>query len=129
MPSHYYGVKANGATVDVVNDYPLLADYFTDGVLPNFIDKFVQGGNTAGTEIGAGLPNISGSILRVMFRDATAFDGCFSIRSTDTVLVGNNTTTAGGIIDFSASNSSSIYGNSATVQPPARTAIPYICYA
>lgn len=74
----------------------------------------------AGTTIEAGLPNITYNTEDRVFGNGTVSNGALTITP-----VGNSTTYnsagqyKGGKIDFDASNSNSIYGNSTTVQPPA----------
>ena len=89
--------------------------------LPNLIDKFIQGSNTAGTIKAAGLPNITGA-FRPLIWTTPGNTGAFGITST----LNDRTASAGSAfgthtVDFNASRSSSIYGNSTTVQPPALT--------
>lgn len=115
-------------------------DGSTTFALPNLINKFVEGSTTAGTTKAAGLPNITGSFDPKIFR---ASDGSVSVIQTQNTTgafyrTGENMqsryyspagytnnnyvpTTA-----FDASRSSSIYGNSNTVQPPALTMKPFI---
>ena len=91
--------------------------------LPNLIDKFVQGNATSGTVKTAGLPNITGSFhADFIMAEAYQSSGAF----TQTLLRGWNLMDggSGNVIyrqDLDASRSSSIYGNSTTVQPPALT--------
>ena len=102
--------------------------------LPNLIDKFIEGGNTAGTVKAAGLPNITGEAYlqptqggvdtvpsaigaftttteAIRSSNPGAGDSTFSTSSTSPYYTDN--------INLDASRSSSIYGNSTTVQPPA----------
>ena len=119
----------NGATVSKVT-YPDLFNAIgytyggsgNDFNLPNLIDKFIEGGNIAGTEKEAGLPNITGELSPVdtatsqSVMQTGAFEGTWQ-----------HDTSGGGSgnkrlhIYFDASRSSNIYGNSDTVQPPALT--------
>lgn len=78
-------------------------------------------GSNANTTIEAGLPNITGT-----FRGRNAFnDGPVSYTGAFGVVYSGSTTGASGAgsspyyFDFDASRSSTIYGNSTTVQPPA----------
>lgn len=95
--------------------------------LPNLIDKFIQGSDTAGTDKDAGLPNITGTFYITRCDTGSAGsatdDKLFTFNGTGKSL--NNYATYGGIassrIDFNASKSNSVYGNSNTVQPPALT--------
>jgi microcystin-dependent protein len=94
--------------------------------LPNLTDRFLQGSTTSGTVINAGLPNIQGWT-----------DGYLGLVSTsgafwkDHSSVGNVTRSDAQQyhnLNFDASRSNSIYGNSATVQPPALTCLICIKY-
>lgn len=102
--------------------------------LPNLIDRVIWGASTAGGYLEAGLPNIEGT-----------FNACDSnsnfIRIYGTGVFSNMTTTSSNLsgsssgtkdivstVGFNASRSSSIYGNSSTVQPPAVKLIPIIKY-
>ena len=96
--------------------------------LPDLVDKFIQGNSVAGTEHSAGLPNITGK-LQVKTNSGGYYAGFYSFDAFyGTGGVGNNMATAGGEMsgtnvttNFDASRSSSIYGNSSTVQPPSVT--------
>lgn len=114
-------------------DYPYLFDAIgttygsgdgnTTFNLPNLQDKFIQGAgtNAVGTEMSAGLPNITGefgaqgstsfvSVGTGAFRVAQIgrIDGDYSDQDNYSLKQ-----------SFDASRSNSIYGNSNTVQPPA----------
>ena len=104
--------------------------------LPDLTDRFLQGGTTSGTVKDAGLPNITGDISHAIFSRAVASDGATGAFAS-TTWVGNigdglpsGTSASAGNRgdDFNASRSSSIYGNSATVQPPALTCLICIKY-
>ena len=96
--------------------------------LPNLIDKFIEGGNSAGTVKAAGLPNITGQSALIPLQSGTDVDQ--KTGAIRTVGSGNSSTggtgTKTGFIYFDAADSSSVYGNSTTVQPPAVTALPCI---
>ena len=113
-------------------------DGSTTFALPNLIDKFVEGSATAGTVMAAGLPNITGYVdvkprttngsnIPALVGEAS---GAFTTRSIDFnyafsfAQVASATYARG--IELNASRSSSIYGNSTTVQPPALTMKPFI---
>ena len=87
--------------------------------------KVLQGSDTnhsAGTTIAAGLPNITGQHYEVTSKDGEVlYTGAFykSGTSTNTYRAHNSDSGNYPIINFDASRSSSIYGNSNTVQPPA----------
>ena len=111
------------AVVDYQDLYDVIGNtYGGDGTnfnVPNLIDKFVQGSDTSGTEIEAGLPNINGTFGLVRDDYAGAPTGPFTITRSDIGIGGNGGTT--GHVTFDASKSNAIYGNSDTVQPPALT--------
>ena len=131
----------NGATVGR-STYPDLADAL--GIsssaetfqLPNLIDKFIEGSNVAGVVKDAGLPNITGEYKAIgnysIFWAGSAGGGisCTGAFSGDTDGQRSNSSAQSGNAPsrllFDASRSSSIYGNSNTVQPPSVTALPCI---
>lgn len=88
--------------------------------------KALWGGNgtNANTTIDAGLPNISGkfsAIYKGNSGNVATTDGAFKRTSTFNSLAGagSHSDDWGGQYEFNASKSSSVYGNSSTVQPPA----------
>ena len=95
--------------------------------VPNLVDKFIEGAATAGTVKAAGLPNITGNAsfggsVGSLYSDLPdSASGVFYANLKKTG--GTLSTTSGSSysIGFNASRSSSIYGNSTTVQPPALT--------
>ena len=105
--------------------------------LPNLRNKFIEGAgtNAVGTEMSAGLPNITGNVGYLKSFDVSNYYegintkiGCFTNSrniltepQTTIGLPSDKTDNLGktGLIDFNASRSNSIYGNSNTVQPPA----------
>lgn len=93
--------------------------------LPNLVDKFVEGSATAGTVKSAGLPNITGTFGKnYTYQDQVVGTGAVSEQhySTGSKPSGNNVQNGAGVIySLDASRSSSVYGNSTTVQPPALT--------
>ena len=119
---------------DYANLYAVIGDTYGAGDgsttfnLPNLVDKFVEGSATAGTEKSAGLPNITGSFDLFIANNAhirpDMASGAFSKSGTYGYVssggISGNPSDLGQI-DFSASSSNSIYGNSTTVQPPAVT--------
>ena len=99
--------------------------------LPNAIDKFFEGSDTAGTEIEAGLPNITGSMQFSNQWWSNSATGAFAGISYDAT----NRCGDGGSypirIDYNmdASRSSSIYKDDVTtVQPESITQLPIIKY-
>ena len=89
--------------------------------LPNLADKFIQGNATAGTVKAAGLPNITGMGWNMMGKNASDWSGVFYTDGMGTYGTQTGTAIGGGNLHFDASRSSSIYGSSTTVQPPALT--------
>ena len=105
--------------------------------LPNLTDRFLQGSTSVGTVKNAGLPNIEGNFGS---RFVNAPDGANVITTASGAFTkSGNTGTFQSLpsdpagnsdrkVIFSASRSSSIYGNSTTVQPPALTCLICIKY-
>ena len=92
--------------------------------LPNLTDRFIEGSNTAGTAIEAGLPNITGTFKANTQWNLLEASGAFT--GTDLGKVEGPSgacwgTDQGSQYTFKASASSDIYGNSDTVQPPSVT--------
>lgn len=113
---------------DVIGTTYGAGDGKTTFTLPNLIDRFLEGSSAAGNYLNAGLPNITGSFDIRGWRDGTMLHN-----STGAMLIiseiGDNANTAQSTstlrqedrINFDASLSNPIYGNSTTVQPPAVT--------
>ena len=87
-------------------------------------DKVLQSSSSshaANTTINAGLPNITGSLITLQngINDPTNDGALYTTRGS--TYTHTSTTTSDGCtaINFDASRSNSIYGNSTTVQPPA----------
>ena len=79
--------------------------------------------HSAGSTIEAGLPNIEGTV-GYFIHEATdqstpVSSGAFSTKVFDTTVANSGSGNKSYEIDFDASDSNSIYGNSTTVQPPA----------
>lgn len=99
--------------------------------VPNLVDKFVEGSATSGTTKAAGLPNITAGVdLRGLNTNGASIfggeTGAFTNASPSDSYQNINTGTTAGTnytkrLKLDASRSSSIYGNSTTVQPPALT--------
>lgn len=142
MPGY---VKANGATV-IRTDYPNLVVYANDNnlwtstpntepwkfgvgdgnttmILPNYLNRVLQGGDSPAV-LEAGLPNITGSFGNIYYQNAT---GAFT-KGAGSQYGHADAMYVDSIIQFSASNSNAIYGNSDTVQPPAIVLIPQMKY-
>lgn len=101
----------------------------------NITGRFLQPGNSAGGFVEAGLPNITGSLTNpsssswsdISDLSAECFSGAFygSNRSQQISVNANTWGTCISSFRLDASRSSSIYGNSLTVQPPSQTV--HIC--
>ena len=107
-----------------------IGDGSTTFNLPNLIDKFLEGSGTAGTVKNAGLPNITGGEQIIHWGEYQA-SGCFDeAKHGDSINYAPSATYSNAYyaVSLDASRSSSIYGNSSTVQPPALTALPCIRY-
>ena len=88
--------------------------------LPNLVDKFVEGSATAGTVKSAGLPNITG-VVWINGGKSSTNNGAIKYTAQQGGGGIDNPNTGTGSFNLNASRSSSIYGNSTTVQPPALT--------
>lgn len=106
--------------------------------LPNLVDKFIQGSNTAGTVKSAGLPNVTGRVLGIYgyYTNGNAvmmtLDGIGAfynatdrpwgrVIKTDSIPTMDDSKKDHDGVYMDLSKSNSIYGNSTTVQPPALT--------
>lgn len=107
-------------------------------VLPDYRNLFIEGGDTP-SKIEAGLPNITGIFFDLITNVSGKMGngtGCFntlpeSVESGISTINSNAFTNTGATkdgISLDASRSSSIYGASTTVQPPAIILIPQIKY-
>lgn len=75
--------------------------------------------HSAGSTIAAGLPNITGTVPDPIGGNAGTWTGAFARGSYAGSITASSVDYDGYNISFDASRSSSIYGNSSTVQPPA----------
>ena len=102
-------------------------DGSTTFALPNLINRVMWGGTTSGTYKEAGLPNITGSFPLENGGSSDNITGAFyhngNVDGVQGVAGSKDVNVA-----FSATRSSSIYGKSSTVQPPAATLLPIIKY-
>lgn len=108
------------------NSCPLASLFGTWTLQTNATDRALWGGNgsNGGGTIAAGAPNITGNVNGVSNRSFYASptaDGVFYVDN-----YANNQFTGGGgigsnsaLLHFNAARSSSVYGNSSTIQPPA----------
>jgi microcystin-dependent protein len=88
--------------------------------LPNLNNRFIQGSNTVGAIMKAGLPNITGALSTTPY--GGTLSGAFVEEGADSSIFATSGAGALGVkTKFSASESNSIYGASNTVQPPALT--------
>ena len=95
--------------------------------LPDLTDRFLQGSTTSGAVKDAGLPNITGWVDGNNSFSLDAYGGC--IKTSNKALASNTKLSDyAHRLDLDASLSSSIYGNSTTVQPPALTCLICIKY-
>ena len=118
---------------DVIGTIYGSGDGSTTFNIPNLVNRFIQGSNTSGTVKQAGLPNITGQFSgteNVYKEGYTPSPSGAFYNDVSNVVSGWS---ANDLFDnnrwsFSASRSSSIYGRSTTVQPPALTMLPIIKY-
>ena len=98
--------------------------------LPNLTDRFLQGSSTSGTVKNAGLPNITGRTeLHYRYDTGHAVGAFLTEDGGGGILLGQVSENTGCTpTQFNASLSSSIYGSSSTVQPPALTCLICIKY-
>lgn len=106
-------------------------------VLPNLINRFIEGSKTTGTAHEAGLPNITGwATILPTGKNMTDNNSGALYGSNFTEGLNAKGLSAGTLwgndmfgkadINIDASRSNSIYGNSDTVQPPSLTLLPII---
>ena len=90
----------------------------------NVTKRFLQPGSGAGTQIAAGLPNITGS-FGIGDSSGTTTSGVFYTIASSRWSEGGGKAGSNPNVGFNASRSSSIYGKSTTVQPPSQ--IVHLC--
>lgn len=95
--------------------------------LPDLTDRVLQGSTIAGTILNAGLPNITGA-ANVARGSGYTYKAEGAFYDSNNGAGGNWDTSASCRLNIDASRSSSIYGSSDTVQPPALTTQFYIKY-
>lgn len=145
-------IKANGAQVKA-SDYPRLVKYAQDNglivddnstdktrymydagedtlTLPDAQGRVLQGTTDNVKEIGAGLPNITGTIFGVLAYNTSYDPGALYIEEADNLgtLWHSSSDCGNAPVHIDASRSNAIYGASDTVQPPALALIPQIKY-
>ena len=120
----YYISKTNKKVKIILVVYSIFNSTFN---IPDLTNKFIEGNGTG--YIKAGLPNITGkTTIYSGFDNGGKPDGCFyviSSRGTGGMIDGGDPKQW---IGFNASRSSSIYGNSNTVQPESCKCNFYIKY-
>lgn len=138
-------IVCNGALIDRTTYADLFAaigtlygegDGSTTFALPDLTDRMIQGSDTAGTILEAGLPNITGATASssgnygVMVQTGFSGSGAFYGNSQQfpAWLASGGDRQGLSSLSFDASRSNTIYGNSTTVQPPALTMLYCIKY-
>lgn len=107
---------------DIIGTTYGAGDGKTTFTLPNLIDRFLEGSSAAGSYKAAGLPNITGYSNWNQNGKDYDFDGAFkSSTYRNGANVGSGSSTGVWKLNFDASYSNIIYGNSLTVQPAALT--------
>ena len=103
----------------------------TTMTMPNYKDRVIQGGNSAGKKE-AGLPNITAGFNTAIptYKGATTVGAVKNTVTSDNYALTQyvNNQYAISNYDFNASWSNAIYGTSNTVQPPAIVLIPQMKY-
>ena len=118
------------ALFDVIGTTYGSGDGSTTFNLPDLTDRFLQGSTTSGTVKNAGLPNITGYTGTIPYVATSVSVGSLSYTETGNkaYITTNPASEPLRYLDFNASSSDSIYGNSSTVQPPALTCLICIKY-
>jgi len=102
-------------------------DSSTTFTLPKLTDaRFIEGGSTVGTSKSAGLPNITAQWETSCYASGSPSGAVENYNITG--ITGSSFMTVNGGHTFNASRSSSIYGNSSTVQPKSLVLLPCIKY-
>lgn len=135
-PKDYeYLLICDGSRFDTAQ-YPLLAEIFSDGVLPDLRERYLEGAATSKQYREAGLPNITGDFFAndsnsLFWTGTKGANGAFNTLGTQlNVFAGTATTPLQTTyaIQFNAAHSNAIYGSADTVQPAAYTVVYYVCY-
>lgn len=105
-------------------------DGSTTFALPDLHHRFLEGTTTTsevGSSVQAGLPNISGETVDMLFWDKTgSMSGCLSQKGTKHDCCGYNGQSYFRQLSLSASRSNDIFGGSSTVQPKSLRLLPCI---
>lgn len=104
--------------------YPKLVSVLSKSTVPDYRNRFLEGSSTPNTVFEAGLPEITGT-LNVSWRNNGSANGATGA-FTDRPYFGADWSSGSSAVHMheytlKASKSSSIYGRSSTVQPPAVT--------
>lgn len=143
MLGHFYSVPdgwllCNGAAVSRSTYAVLFAvigtkhgsgDGSTTFNLPNLANRFVEGTTSiesVGTFKSAGLPNISGSFTEHGNTTGMQCTGAFTGEERIGLKSNQGGAWDGGRVTMNSSSSSSVYGSSSSVQPPAIALLPCI---
>ena len=86
----------------------------------NVSGRFLQPGTNVGSQIAAGLPNISGTLKDTDIFGSPVRTGCFYNYGSGGSAEGGGSSSNRAYTGFQASRSNAIYGNSSTVQPPSQ---------
>ncbi len=127
-----WALDNNMITTDSTDESKYLYDAENDVLtLPNIMNRVLQGDNAVGIK-DAGLPDITGEAALANynggFESSSVMSGAFRTGRGYSYSFKGDTGSSSYALNFDASRSSAIYGNSTTVQPPAITLIPQIKY-
>lgn len=132
----------DGQTIDGTK-YKRLVDYIGTATLPNLNGRYLRADSTPGRMVEAGLPNITGTAHALLGPNgriawdtedtSSGLTGPFYTSGKYGNYASGGTTTGGEEhphnLNFDASRSNPIYGNSTTVTPLTYTVRAFICYA
>ena len=141
--SYEYLMLCDGSSFDT-SEYPLLAEVFPDGILPNLNGRVLEGSSLPKQYFEAGLPNITGSfkfepnlVTNIVDTETNCIVGdgkgaFYTVYDTVTQCNYPSATTTtwnhDSSISFDASRSNGVYGRSNTVQMAAYGVTYYVCY-
>lgn len=108
-----------------------IGDGTTTFNLPNLINRYARGGETAGALVEAGLPNITGTLFTndtYEFFSPPTESGAITktMKTGQKAFSRSGTVESASTVGFDASQSNPIYGASDTVTPPSVTLVPII---
>lgn len=118
--SNLQSVYPIGSLYIGINDNCPIANLFGtwEKVAEGLCLQGATGSQVPGETVDAGLPNIKGS-LGMDDRAMKHYSGAFYPQQSGVSTLGSSGSESGGVFGFDASRSSSVYGKSNTVQPPA----------